>query len=296
MSSVQRAVLGITLACAFSVGCVDSSNQPNDNTAGGKAAASSDAGAGKATVKDAKVATGSTTGSSTTGSSTTGSSTTGDDTTGDETTGSSTTGTSTTGTSTTGTSTTGTSTTGTSTTGTSTTGSSTTGTSDDDAGTGGMTTPVVKVVGGSATKNMCLSYTKPMGDKCGGYFCGVTQDQIAAEMPADTLCGASAAEGACNNKLPTLLASCARDIKSGSPLASNDELKPMIQACVFKDADIKAKTPQPCMDCFLTAATCAGDKCLVECLTGDSKECDACRATNKCDTTVFTCANVVSPF
>lgn len=275
MSSVERAVLGITLACAFSVGCVSSDNVPNDNTAGSHAqSGSSDAGTGKAATKDAKVATSNPTGNTTGGNTTGGDNTTGGTTGGDNTTGGTT--------------------------------HADSGTKPVDMGTGGkdggttgggeMMMPVVKVVAGSATKNKCTSYTKASGSMCGGYFCGVTEEQIAAEVPADTLCGDMAATGACDNKLPTALAKCARDIKSGSPLSSNDELKPMIQACVFKDADLKANTPQPCMDCFLTAATCAGDNCLVECLTGDSKDCDACRAKNKCDSTVFTCANLPSPF
>jgi hypothetical protein len=155
---------------------------------------------------------------------------------------------------------------------------------------------MMSVVPGSATKAKCTSYTKVSGTMCGGYFCGVTQEQIAAEMPADTLCGENAIQGACDNKLPTAVAKCAREVKSANALASNAQNRPKVQDCVFKDADLKENTPLPCMSCFLDAAECAGDNCLVECLAGDSKNCDACRAKNKCDLKVFTCAKLISPF
>lgn len=156
--------------------------------------------------------------------------------------------------------------------------------------------PIMSVVPGSAPKAKCSSYGKASGTMCAGYFCGVTKEQIEAEMPKDNICGANAVEGACDNKLPTELAKCARSVKSSMPLASNDELRPKVRDCVFMVAELKEKTPLPCMDCFLDAAICAGDKCLIECLAGDSKGCDTCRAKNKCDATVFTCAGLISPF
>jgi len=169
-----------------------------------------------------------------------------------------------------------------------------------DAGTDPETPaePIMSVVPGSATKAMCSSYGKASGTMCAGYFCGVTQEQIAAEMPKDNICGENAVAGACDNKLPMALGKCAREVKSAIENlgATNDALRPKVRDCVFKDAEIKMKTPLPCMDCFLDAALCAGDNCLVECLAGDSKGCDTCRAKNKCDATVFTCAGLISPF
>lgn len=158
------------------------------------------------------------------------------------------------------------------------------------------TEPIMSVVPGSATKAKCSSYGKASGTMCAGYFCGVTLEQIEAEMPKDNICGENAVQGACDNKLPTELAKCARSVKSANALASNDELRPKVRDCVFMNAELKEKTPLPCMDCFLDAAICAGDKCLIDCLAGDSKGCDSCRAKNKCDAMVFSCAGLISPF
>ena len=78
--------------------------------------------------------------------------------------------------------------------------------------------------------------------------------------------------------------------------ASNYSLRPMIQDCVYKDATIKAKVPPACLSCFIDAAVCAGDNCLLQCLSGDSPTCDSCRKQNDCEQPVFSCGGLPSPF
>ena len=155
---------------------------------------------------------------------------------------------------------------------------------------------VTSVVPGSAIKAQCSSYVLANGSMCGGYFCGVTQAQLAAEMPADNLCGSNAAASTCNNTLFKTVANCARDVRSANAVATNAEMRPKIQECVFKDSELQAKTPLACLSCYLDAAECLNDSCLVECLTGDSKGCDTCRVKNGCHTKALLCAKLPNPF
>jgi hypothetical protein len=162
------------------------------------------------------------------------------------------------------------------------------------------TEPMMSVVAGSAPKNKCAANSKASGTMCGGYYCGVTQAQIEAEMPADTLCGASASEGACNNKLPQKVGDCSVEAISANPLVAInmdfDSIRPAVRTCVNKDAELKEKTPSVCLDCFLDAAVCAGKNCLDKCISdANDKGCLDCRTKFKCDTAVFDCAKLISP-
>jgi hypothetical protein len=63
------------------------------------------------------------------------------------------------------------------------------------------------------------------------------------------------------------------------------------------DAELKAKTPQACLNCFLDAAVCAGKNCIEECIDdANAPKCLKCRIDKKCDTKVFGCAKIVNPF
>jgi hypothetical protein len=100
----------------------------------------------------------------------------------------------------------------------------------------------------------------------------------------------------CRNAVITAVGMCARTVKGQMPLATNEMLRPMVQDCVFQDAEIKAKVTPDCLACTITAAECAGDNCLAECLAGDSALCDSCRKMNNCDQPVFACGGIPSPF
>jgi hypothetical protein len=88
---------------------------------------------------------------------------------------------------------------------------------------------------------------------------------------------------------------CARMVKSAMFAATNEQLRPMIQDCVYEDAEIKAAVPADCLNCTIDAAACASDNCLTSCLAGDSTTCDACRLKNNCDPVVFSCGGLPSP-
>lgn len=140
----------------------------------------------------------------------------------------------------------------------------------------------------------CSSYGAPANGKCGGYFCGVDLATLQKAVDPMAKCG-SDIDLLCRNAVITAVGNCARQVKSQMPFASNDELRPMIESCVFQDAEIKANTTPECLACTITAAQCAGDMCLAECLAGDSAQCDTCRKMNNCDQPVFACGGLPSP-
>jgi hypothetical protein len=145
------------------------------------------------------------------------------------------------------------------------------------------------------TGTNCSSYGAPMDGKCGGYFCGVDLATLQKAVDPMGLCGGDL-DLLCQNAVVTAVGNCARQKKAQMPNATNDELRPMVEACVFENADIKAKTSPECLACTITAAECAGDMCLLQCLAGDSAQCDACRKSSNCDQPVFSCGGLPSPF
>jgi hypothetical protein len=150
-------------------------------------------------------------------------------------------------------------------------------------------------VAGSALAAGCLSYQPPANGMCGGYYCGVTEEIIAREATPNAKCSSTAAFK-CEGRIVLVVGACARMLKSSMPFASNDELRPLIRDCVFEDAEIAQMVHAECLSCFIDAAQCAGDNCLIECLAGDSANCDACRIDNNCEQPVFPCTGLPNPF
>ena len=140
----------------------------------------------------------------------------------------------------------------------------------------------------------CQSYTKPANGQCGGWYCEETEASLKAMVDASAKCGGDVAL-LCSNLVIEKVGTCARMVKSAMFAATNEQLRPMIQDCVYQDAAIKAAVPEDCLNCTIDAAACASDHCLTSCLAGDSTTCDACRLQNNCDPTVFMCGGLPSP-
>jgi len=154
---------------------------------------------------------------------------------------------------------------------------------------------VTTAVSGTATKAACLSYSEgePDSGMCNGYYCGVTEAQIAQSIPANPVCGLSAGD-LCKGTLTDAVAGCTRQVvvaHLGEPI---EPLRPLIHDCVFEDAAIKAKVNEGCLGCFLNVAICAASNCLVECLA-DSPNCDSCRRKANCEQPVFGCGGLPDP-
>lgn len=173
---------------------------------------------------------------------------------------------------------------------------------------GGMTMPVDPVdpidpvdpvdskIKGSALDAKCSSYGLAKDGQCAGYYCGVTIDDIRAELRTDSLCDPNP-EKICDGGLTREVGKCARETKSNplNALDSEEMIRAKVQACILKNAAY-ADTDLECLGCFLDAAQCASDNCLTQCLTGDSATCDQCRLDNDCNQTVPSCAGFPSPF
>ena len=147
----------------------------------------------------------------------------------------------------------------------------------------------------------CSSYGAEADGLCGGYYCNVTEDEImAAFTPGLGPCGMNPdIEGtvrrACSGSLTARVGRCAREVKSANVLDSDAQLRVKIQACIYEDAEF-TEVPAECLSCFLDAAQCASDHCLIQCLAGDSAACDTCRLENGCNQPVPTCAGLPNPF
>jgi hypothetical protein len=151
----------------------------------------------------------------------------------------------------------------------------------------------------AGTGKNCLTYQAKSGDKCAGVYCGISQDLLAQALtetqnfPND--CGSVPADLLCSGVTVTQVGMCARSVKSANITKSNAELRPLIQECVYKNAEIKAKMPPACLGCYLTSAECSGEKCLLQCLSGDSPNCDKCRLDNGCSRPVAKCTGFPDP-
>ena len=117
---------------------------------------------------------------------------------------------------------------------------------------------------------------------------------FTAAIDPDAVCGGDPALS-CSSALVGVLGQCARDAKGAMPSASDEELRPLIEACVNEDARFEDLATD-CLSCFLDATACASENCLVECLAGDSPACDRCQIESGCTLPVFACGGLPNPF
>jgi hypothetical protein len=169
------------------------------------------------------------------------------------------------------------------------------GDDDDDNGDDDTETdPDLPPVAGTAEPAGCYSYTTPSDGMCGSHYCGVTEAQLRAEIPEDSVCGDP--EFACTGNLVTVAGACARRIKGNMPFASNEALRPSIVSCVNEDPEIAQRVSSGCLDCFLDALDCISQACLTDCLNGDSPQCDRCGRNAGCFDPVYSCGGLPDPY
>ena len=164
-----------------------------------------------------------------------------------------------------------------------------------DASVGGDGGVAIAPLGVAGTGKECASYATPENGMCGSYYCGVNLETLTKEIDPTQICGDDP-DFTCKGSLVTSVGDCARKVKSENISQSNDELRPKVEACAYEDPEIKERVSPDCLACFITAAICAGDNCLIQCLVGDSPLCDSCREANNCDAQVFQCGGLPSPF
>ncbi|MET0344062.1 MAG: hypothetical protein ABW252_23815 [Polyangiales bacterium] len=145
---------------------------------------------------------------------------------------------------------------------------------------------------GSAAANSCSYFSKPGGDKCNGYYCGVSEAQIASALPADSVCGN--ATDACTGSLTDKLTECTRNIVIANLGTPGAQLKSKIEECMWADANTKANVKPACLGCFVDSAICIVDNCLIEC-SSEGAGCDTCRKEKNCVQGTFACAGLPDP-
>ncbi len=180
-------------------------------------------------------------------------------------------------------------------------GDGTAGDGDSTSGDGdtGSSTNARAQIEGTGTQNNCSTYGLPTGGMCGGIYCAIKEEllsQALEETPNfPNGCGAVPSGLICSGITARTVAACARKEKSAAPFANNAELRPKIRACAYLEAELKAKMPESCLNCYLDSAECSGDNCLIDCLGGDSATCDKCRLDKGCSRPVADCTGFPNP-
>jgi hypothetical protein len=160
---------------------------------------------------------------------------------------------------------------------------------------GGSGSHVVASDALQGTGESCHSYTPVEGDKCQGWYCGVTEQELSDAIDPKAKCGGNVPL-LCKGSVTIKVGDCARSVYTNNLDKGPEELKPLVRDCVYKDAEeIKAAVPEACLDCTIDVAICASGPCLGPCLGGDSEGCDTCRLANHCDQKVFACGELPAP-
>lgn len=150
-------------------------------------------------------------------------------------------------------------------------------------------------IAGTAASANCLSTQPRTAEKCGSYFCGVSQDQLSNAMGLDPSkpCGTDVAV-ACKGTLTKIVTECAQGV------AGDVE---QTRTCVAGNAEVQADMiPAGCYNCFIDAvACCTGNvNCLLTCLGVETDEqqraCDAAQLAAQCPLSVFSCGGLPNPF
>jgi hypothetical protein len=160
---------------------------------------------------------------------------------------------------------------------------------------GGEEPPSSKVEGSAIAAN-CSSYGTAKNGMCGGYYCGITLEDLASEFKPGNKCDITPAK-TCDGQLTRDFAKCARDTKSNPANAfdSDEQIRAKVATCV-KMIAANADLAAGCLSCFLDAEQCASNNCLTTCLSGDGPSCDKCRLDNNCNQPVSTCVGLPTPF
>lgn len=156
--------------------------------------------------------------------------------------------------------------------------------------------PELPPVAGTAEAAGCHSYTESSGDMCGGYYCGVTVEQVIAETSSDARC--SDPEYLCHSDLVNIAGTCARRVNASMLGASTAQLRVAIRDCIYEDGIDRSHVSEDCLSCYITSIECGGQTstCLFDCLNGNSEQCDACLRDNDCVDPTFACTGLPSPF
>lgn len=160
--------------------------------------------------------------------------------------------------------------------------------------------------------NLVVDGKLPTKDKCGAQPNGKPGDSSSAGgcyyfycyQTKETLLSEATQGGACANAIDTAVqcegtsvrtvSQCART-RAGKFAEGGAELfRTAVTDCARDDEALKDFS-DACLACNVESSVCAAQKCLLECVTGDTPGCDKCREDNGCTPDFYACAGLPDP-
>jgi len=160
--------------------------------------------------------------------------------------------------------------------------------------------------------NLVVDGKLPTKDKCGAQPNGKPGDSSSAGgcyyfycyQTKETLLSEATPNGACANATDTAIqcegtsvltvSRCARARAGTLAVDGAEAFRTAVTECAREDEKLAAFS-DACLACNVESSVCAAEKCLADCVTGDSIGCDVCREKNGCTPDFYTCAGLPDP-
>ncbi len=152
--------------------------------------------------------------------------------------------------------------------------------------------PASNQIAGSLVRANCGSATPRKGDHCGGFYCGVTEGDLARELNTDC----TTPQILCEPEVTKAGFACTEDVVVSDPFASDEKIQEAIFDCLVKKRPEVADTPVVCQACSLPMLRCTIANCVAQCSAGAmSPACDKCRIDSGCSAALYACTGQPSP-
>lgn len=143
---------------------------------------------------------------------------------------------------------------------------------------------------GDASTFACKSSTPATATMCGGSHCLQTPAQLKASVTSGAVCSKTEElDQFCSLQSVGIVQTCILQ-NLGKPVA---ERAAAVKSCA---TPMLPQYTSGCLDCFVTSATCAAEKCLNACgADPGAAACDECRVAQGCIPNFYTCAGIDNP-
>jgi len=137
--------------------------------------------------------------------------------------------------------------------------------------------------------------TSAMGG-CYYFYCEETKESLLEKSTKGGQCANATDVGIqCEGQSVRTVSECAR-MKSGTLISGTKAFTDAVTECARgEDSQLSKEFSDGCLECNVQSSLCAAQKCLAECVQGDSVLCDTCREKNKCTPDFYTCAGLPDP-
>jgi len=129
---------------------------------------------------------------------------------------------------------------------------------------------------------------------CYYFWCNETEESVLAQATKGGACaGPKDVAIQCEGQSPRTVAECARN--NAGKLEDIKVYEKAVLDCARADERLSKDFSDACLSCNVKSAVCAAEKCLGDCVMGDSPECDKCRIANKCEAQFYKCGGLPDP-